>query len=77
MLKNALLALPIIPITNTDSLDGALQSQVIVLVERILVQKAVNSAADTSALEREIDELVYRLYGLTADEVKLVEGAGK
>jgi len=26
-----------------------------------------------SALEREIDERVYRLYGLTADEIKLVD----
>jgi hypothetical protein len=29
--------------------------------------------ANTTALEREIDERVYRLYGLTADEIKLVE----
>jgi hypothetical protein len=27
-----------------------------------------------SAWEREIDELVYALYGLTPDEIKLVEG---
>jgi adenine-specific DNA-methyltransferase len=33
--------------------------------------------ADTAALEREIDERVYRLYGLTAEEIKLVEEAGK
>jgi len=26
--------------------------------------------------EREIDERVYRLYGLTAEEIKLVEGKG-
>jgi len=30
--------------------------------------------ADTSAWEREIDQLVYQLYGLTEDEVKIVEG---
>ena len=30
-------------------------------------------AADTSALEREIDKRVYALYGLTAEEIKLVE----
>ena len=35
------------------------------------------NAADTSALEDEIDRLVYALYGLTAVEIKLVEGAGK
>ena len=33
--------------------------------------------ADVSALEREIDELVYALYGLTPEEIKLVEGAAK
>jgi hypothetical protein len=27
---------------------------------------------DTSALEREIDERVYHLYGLTPDEIRLV-----
>ena len=32
---------------------------------------------DVSALEREIDELVYALYGLTPEKIKLVEGAAK
>jgi len=27
-----------------------------------------------SALERQIDELVYKLYRLTAEEIKIVEG---
>jgi hypothetical protein len=30
-----------------------------------------------TALEREIDARVYRLYGLTPDEIKLVEEASK
>ena len=30
---------------------------------------------DLSAWEREIDELVYAPYGLTPEEIKLVEGA--
>jgi len=30
---------------------------------------------DTAALEQEIDERVYRLYGLTAEEIKVVEEA--
>jgi 2-polyprenyl-3-methyl-5-hydroxy-6-metoxy-1,4-benzoquinol methylase len=34
-------------------------------------------AADATALEREIDERVDRLYGLTAEESKIVEEAGK
>lgn len=45
------------------------------LVDRILAAKQGDAAADTSALEREIDELVYGLYGLTPEEIKLVEGA--
>jgi len=32
--------------------------------------------ADTSAWEGEIDQLVYQLYGLTEDDVKIVEGKG-
>ena len=33
--------------------------------------------ADVSALERELDELVYALYALTPEEIKLVESAAK
>jgi hypothetical protein len=32
-----------------------------------------NPRADTSALEWEIDQLVYQLYGLTEEEIKIVE----
>jgi len=31
-------------------------------------------SADTSALESEIDRIVYHLYGLTDEEIKIVEG---
>ena len=34
-----------------------------------------NSAADTSALEAEIDRHVYALYGLTGEEIAIVESA--
>jgi hypothetical protein len=47
------------------------------LVDRILAAKARDAEADVSALEREIDELVYALYGLTPEEIKIVEGAAK
>lgn len=40
-------------------------------VEAILKAKAKSS--DTSKLEREIDDMVYRLYSLTYDEVKTIE----
>lgn len=42
-------------------------------VDQILTLKKDNPAADTSALEREIDEMVYALYGLTEEEIEIVE----
>jgi len=38
-----------------------------------LQQKQQNPSADTSALESEIDRMVYDLYGLTEEEVRIVE----
>ena len=35
--------------------------------------KAKPKDVDPSTLEREIDDMVYRLYGLTYDEVKTIE----
>jgi hypothetical protein len=33
-----------------------------------------NPSADTTDLENEIDQLVYGLYDLTEEEIKIVEG---
>jgi len=43
-------------------------------VDRILAAKERDPEADTAALEREIDRLVYELYGLTEEEIAIVEG---
>ena len=43
------------------------------LVKRILSTKEVDPSTDTRELEREIDQLVYSLYGLTEDEIAVVE----
>ncbi|MEP6262523.1 MAG: TaqI-like C-terminal specificity domain-containing protein [Gillisia sp.] len=43
-------------------------------VSLILKLKKENPAADTSSLEAEIDQLVYRLYGLSEEEIGIVEG---
>ncbi|MBE0545116.1 MAG: Eco57I restriction-modification methylase domain-containing protein [Verrucomicrobia bacterium] len=53
------------------------QKRFVALVERILGAKQRDAEADTSALEREIDELVYALYGLTPEEKALVQAAAK
>lgn len=39
-----------------------------------MTEKQYNPKADTSALEREIDRLVYGLYELTEEEIAIVEG---
>ena len=63
--------LPIPPITpKNQSLVADIES----LVDQILAQKRGNPDADTRDLERAIDELVYRLYDLTDDEIRLIEG---
>lgn len=51
------------------------QQPIIELVEKIIAAKATDPAADTSALEREIDRMVYALYGLTEEEIAIVEVA--
>jgi hypothetical protein len=42
-------------------------------VDQILAAKKSDPNADTSELEREIDHLVYKLYQLTYDEVKIID----
>jgi adenine-specific DNA-methyltransferase len=43
------------------------------LVDRILAAKQANPHADVTNLEREIDERIYHLYGLTPEEIRIVE----
>ncbi len=44
-----------------------------ILVDQIITTKRTNPKADTSALEAQIDKRVYQLYGLTDEEIKIVE----
>ena len=53
---------------------GATKLRIASIVDKILAAKKKDSNADTSALESEIDQLVYKLYGLTDDEIAIVEG---
>ena len=50
-----------------------IQQGFISLVDKILISKEENPQADTSSLENEIDKKVYRLYGLTYDEVLIID----
>ncbi|MEK6574443.1 MAG: hypothetical protein AABZ58_09045 [Chloroflexota bacterium] len=44
-------------------------------MERILSAKRHDPETDTTALEQEIDRLVYKLYDLTPEEIASVEEA--
>lgn len=57
--------------------DAAAQAPIVALVDRILAAKQRDARADTSAMEQEIDRHVYALYGLTPEEIQIVEDAGK
>ncbi len=60
-----------LPIPETTP---AQQKPIIALVDKILSAKKNKPQADTSKEESEIDRLVYQLYGLSEDEIKIVEG---
>jgi hypothetical protein len=63
-----------IPIPFITSSNESIVQQVENLVDQILVAKKTDVTADTSALEHEIDRLVYQLYDLTEEEIKIIEG---
>lgn len=48
--------------------------KIIALVEEILKAKEQDSSSSTQELEKEIDSLVYTLYNLTDEEIKIIEG---
>ena len=64
-LKSLLLAIP-----NEKEAQQPIASR----ARAVTAAKQANPAANTSALEREIDQQVYALYGLTPEEIAIVEG---
>jgi hypothetical protein len=62
---------PIPPITpsNKDIVEKIER-----LVKKILSAKKQNPKADTLEYEKQIDQMVYELYDLTPEEIKIVEG---
>jgi len=59
-----------IPIKIVPQMD---QQPFIDLVDKILAAKKDNPQADTTAWEKEIDQLVYKLYDLTDEEIAIIE----
>jgi len=59
-----------IKIPNKDFKKGFVS-----LIDKILSAKEKNPDADTIALEKQIDELVYKLYDLTEEEITIIENS--
>ena len=55
--------------------ENQTQINITVLVNQILSLKKENPQADTSNLEEDIDELVYKLYELTPEEIEVVKNS--
>ena len=83
--REELSSLPLPPIDLIHPIDKSRHDKLVSLVDRMLEGKkqlaAVRSERDKNfyenkcdGLDQQIDALVYELYGLTADEIKIVEG---
>jgi type II restriction/modification system DNA methylase subunit YeeA len=59
-----------LPIKEPTEIEELLLEKI---VNQILTAKKSDPKADTTALETEIDQLVYQLYELTAEEIKIIE----
>ena len=49
------------------------RTEIVAMVNKILQMKTLDNTSDTSAIESEIDHLVYHLYSLTEEEIKIIE----
>lgn len=61
------------PVPNLNKSNENIVKSINMLVDRILYCKKKNPNIDTSMEENEIDSLVYHLYDLTYDEVKIID----
>lgn len=64
-----------IPVPLVISDNKGIVERIEKVVEKILSIKKDNSSTDISYLEKEIDDLVYSLYDLVGDEIKIVENS--
>ena len=75
----------VLPIVNLTNKNQSISYTLIIIVDQILEAKKQLQQAKTESdktylerkcetLDKQIDELVYSLYGLTEEEIKIVEG---
>ncbi|QQW71113.1 DUF7149 domain-containing protein [Helicobacter pylori] len=68
--KGNLEKLPMFELTKSNKPTA---DKIIALVDKILQAKEKDPKANTQRLEKEIDALVYQLYNLTDEEIKIIE----
>lgn len=64
--------LKVIPIPRNIN-KSVQQGRILQLVDQVLLAKKDAPSVETAELEKEIDQLVYKLYGLTEEEIRIVE----
>ncbi|WP_254410223.1 class I SAM-dependent DNA methyltransferase [Campylobacter coli] len=62
-----------LPIPKINSKNQKLADELINLVDKILKAKEQDKNANTQELENKINSLVYKLYNLTEEEIKIIE----
>ncbi|EOD6822713.1 class I SAM-dependent DNA methyltransferase [Campylobacter jejuni] len=63
-----------LPIPKINSKNEKLADELINLVDEILKAKEQDKNANTQELENKINSIVYKLYNLTEEEIKIIEG---
>ncbi len=66
-------ALEYLPIPKINSKNQKIADELVNLVDEILKAKEQDKNANTQELENKINSLVYKLYNLTEDEIKIIE----
>lgn len=69
--KSTIEELPLVDIDKTE------QTKISDAVDKIQTAKKSDQKANTEDLEKQIDVLVYKLYGLNAEEIKIIEDSVK
>ncbi|GAA7674940.1 Eco57I restriction-modification methylase domain-containing protein [Helicobacter pylori] len=67
------LSVETLPIPQITKSNKPTADKIIALVDKILQAKEKDPKANTQRSEKEIDALVYQLYNLTAEEIKIIE----
>ncbi len=62
-----------LPMFELEKSNQPTADKIIALVDKILALKEKDPKANTQQLEKEIDALVYQLYNLTDEEIKIIE----